>query len=171
MRKLFTVVVAIGALAGATGAEGAQKERVVVERFTDSYEFAVDCAPFGPYEFNILVSGIQRVRVTEVLAADGTLLQTVFHINVQETGTNSVSGASLPLKGAIHEVWDHEANTRTISGKVWLGTTRGGGTYVQDTGRIVMTLDTREASFVAGPHEAFFAGSLDVPVCSALAEA
>ena len=33
----------------------------------------------------------------------------------------------------------------------------------------MMTLDTREARFVAGPHEAFSAAGLDVPVCAALA--
>jgi hypothetical protein len=37
--------------------------------------------------------------------------------------TSSDTGASVTLKGAIHEVWDYGANTRTISGKVWGATT------------------------------------------------
>jgi hypothetical protein len=56
-----------------------------------------------------------------------------------------------------------------IDGKVWLGTKPGSGTYVHDTGRIVMTLDTNEPLLVAGPHEAFLAGGVDIPVCAALA--
>jgi hypothetical protein len=39
---------------------------------------------------------------------------------------------------------------------------------VQDTGKISMTLDTFEAFFVAGPHEAFFSGGIDPVVCAAL---
>ena len=31
-----------------------------------------------------------------------------------------------------------------------------------------MTLDTYEAFFVAGPHEAFFSGGIDPVVCAAL---
>jgi hypothetical protein len=33
-----------------------------------------------------------------------------------------------------------------------------------------MTLDTRIAQFVAGPHAAFFAGGIDPVACAALAE-
>lgn len=171
MRKLFISVIAIVALTGSASAQAAPKERVVVDRFTESYESTVDCGDFGPYEFKNQFAGVQKVTVTDVFARDGELLQTVLHFNVRETQTNSVSGATLSLKGAVHEVWDYASNTRTLNGKVWLGTQPGGGTYVQDTGRITMTLDTNEPIFVAGPHEAFFGGGLDVPVCAALAEA
>lgn len=71
----------------------------------------------------------------------------------------------------MHEVLDWASHTRTLSGNVALGTKPGGGTYIQETGRITMTLDTREALFVAGTHEAFVAGGIDVPVCAALAAA
>lgn len=172
MRKIKVAAAAAGIVLACGGSAGAAgKQRVVVERFSESYEFAIDCADFGPYSFENLVSGDQKVSVAEVRAADGTLLQTVFHLVFDETGTNSASGKSLRMKGAVHEIWDYEANTRTLSGKVALGTQRGSGVYVQETGRITMTLDTREAQFVAGPHEAFFAGGLDVPVCAALAGA
>ena len=56
-----------------------------------------------------------------------------------------------------------------MSGKVWLGTAPGEGTFVQETGRIVMTLDTHEALFLAGPHPAFFAGGIDPAICAWLA--
>ena len=171
MRRLSIAATAACTLGLAASAQAAGTQRVVVDRFTEQFEFRVDCSDFGPYNFSNLVAGRQKVTVTEVRDGSGELLQTVFHINVQETETNSETGASLPLKTAIHEIWDYRTNTRTVNGKVFLGTQRGGGTYTHDTGRIVMTLDTREASFVAGPHEAFFGGGIDVPVCAALADA
>lgn len=58
------------------------------------------------------------------------------------------------MHGVKNEVWDYASNAPTASGAVYIGTERGQGTYVQDTGRIVMTLDTRVAQFIAGPHEA-----------------
>ncbi len=169
MKVLYAVAVVAASLAAAAPAGAAGKHRIVVDRFNDSYELAVDCSEFGPYEFSNLVSGQERVKVTEVVSDDGTLLQTIFDIGFRETDTNSETGRSLPLSGHVHEVWTWASNTRTLSGKVFLGTERGEGTYVQDTGRITMSLDTRVASFVAGPHEAFFAGGVDNLVCEALA--
>lgn len=166
-----TALAVAGVFAIAAPAGAAKTQRVVVDRFADEYTGSVNCANHGPYTFFNEYSGRERVQVTEVLAADGTLLQTVFSLVLQETQSNSLSGATLPLKGAVHEVWDYASNTRTLDGKVWLGTQRGAGTYVHETGRIVMTLDTHVASFVAGPHAAFFAGGIDPAVCAALATA
>jgi hypothetical protein len=163
------VAVVLVALAAVGSAGAAGKERVVVDHFVEPYAFAVSCAPYGPYTFDNLVSGREHVRVTEVLAKDGALLQLVLDIQFQETNVNSETGKELTLKGAVHEVWDFTSNTRTISGKVFLGTGEGGGTWVQDTGRITMTLDTKEPRFVGGPHEAFFGGGIDVLACAALA--
>jgi len=165
------VVVAGTALLAATGGVGTAangKERVLVERVDGPYSFAVDCADFGQ-AFEIEVEGTQKVRVTDVLGKDGTLLQTVFHIVFRETDTSSVSGESLPLHGAVHEVWDYATYTRTISGAVYVGNAPG-GKWVQDTGRITITLDTRIATVVAGPHQAFFTeGGVDRLACDALA--
>lgn len=173
MRYIKVAAAAAGcvlALGGSAGA--AAKQRVVVDQFSEPYEFAVDCSEFGAHDFDNLVRGHQRTRVTEVRAADGTLLQTVFHTTFSEIDTNSQSGASLGLKGAIHEVLDYAENTRTLSGKVALGALPGGGgTYIQEVGRITMALDTYEPLFVGGPHDAFAAGGIDFPVCAALAGA
>jgi hypothetical protein len=168
--KSIPVITAVLTALVAAGIAGASngKERVVVERFTEPYALTVGCADFG-YEFEIEVAGTQKIRVTDVLADDGTLLQTVFHIALRETDTNSVSGKSLPLHGVVHEVWDYASNTRTLTGSVLVGNAPG-GKWVQDTGRITITLDTRIATFVAGPHQAFFtAGGLDALACDALA--
>ena len=169
MKKL-ALIAALGALALGTpataGANG--KQRIVVDRFTEPYEDSVDCAELGPYEFEVQFAGSQRVAVTDVVGADGTLLQTVFSIGLSETDVNSVTGETILLKGAVHEVWDYASNTRTISGKVWLATAPGEGKAFQDTGRITMTLDTGEPLFIAGPHDVF-AGDLDEMVCARLA--
>lgn len=157
------------ALAGQAGA--ADTKRVVVERSVQSYDFRVDCSEFGPHEFENVVEGTQRAQVTDIVAADGTVLQTVIHLTFIETDTNSVTGTSLGLKAAVREVLDWSTNTRTMTGKVALGTRPGGGPYIQEVGRIVMTIDTHETSFVAGPHDAFFAGGIDPAVCNALAQA
>ena len=169
MKKL-ALLTTLGALAlgPAATAVAAGKQRVVVDRFTEPYEFAADCSEFGPYEFEILVSGRQRVEVTDVLATDGTLLQTVLRIGLTETDANSVTGETMTLKGAIHEVWDYAANTRTINGKVWSGHGEDGTVFL-DAGRITMTLDTHEPLFVAGPHDVFFGGGIDPMACAALA--
>ena len=170
MRKVSAAfVVALCALVATAPAQAEGKQRVVVERFSDSYELAIPCADFGPYTFDNVVRGTEHVQVTEVFAADGSLLQVVFNMQLSETDTNSETGEALTLKGAIHEVWDFAANTRTMSGKVYLATRSGAGIVIQETGRIVMTLDTREALFVAGPHEAFFNGGIDPAVCAELA--
>jgi len=171
MRRRLVVgfVAALCALTATVPAHAEGKQRVVVERFSDSYELAIPCGEFGPYAFDNLVSGREHVQVTEVLAADGSLLQVVFNMQLTETDTNSETGVSLTLKGAVHEVWDFASNTRTMSGKVYLATKSGAGILIQETGRIVMTLDTHEALFVAGPHKAFFAGGIDPAVCEALA--
>ena len=161
------VVVALAVVGVATASQG--KSRTVVESFSESYAFSSDCSRFGPYAFDIDVAGHVKVRVTDVVAADGEVLQTVLHVVFRETNTNSVSGGSVPLHQAANEVWDYASNMRTISGAVFVGNAPGDGTWVQDTGRIVMTLDTRIAQFVAGPHEAFFGGGLDRVACAALA--
>jgi hypothetical protein len=166
---LITKAVLVAALAVAGIADASNgKARVVVESFSESYAFAIDCAEFGDFDFASQVEGEVKVRVTDVVAADGEILQTILHIAFRETATNSVSGKTLPLHGAVHEVWDYASNTRTISGAVFVGNSPG-GQWVQDTGRITMTLDTRIALFVAGPHEAFFAGGVDFVACPALA--
>lgn len=172
MRKisLTTAVAALCLLGTGASADAAGKTRMVVERFTDTYEFAVDCRPFGPYDFEVLVSGREYVMVTDVVADDGVLLQTVVHARFVETDTNSETGATLPLRRSAHEVWNWGEGTRTITGAVLVGTQGGGGTWVQDTGLITLTIDTDEPVRVAGPHEAFFGGGLDLIGCVALAE-
>jgi hypothetical protein len=168
MRKPATALAAVLAVAAtATPALAAGTHREVVDRFSEPYAGAVDCAEVGPWDHEVEYEGVEHVRVTEVRASDGTLLQTVLAIRQEETDTSSSSGASIRLTSATHEVWYHADGVRTLSGKVWLGTAPG-GPLVQDTGRITLTLDTNELVSVHGPHTAFFEG-LDELVCAGLA--
>jgi hypothetical protein len=174
VRALTFAAATLAALAAATAAGASNgKQRIVVERIVDEYSSVVvtDCAAYGPYDFFIEATGTFRASIVDVLADDGSLLQTVFHFSLDETEANSVSGRSLPLHGVIHEVWDYGSNTRTVVGVAYIGTERGAGTYLQDTGRITMTLDTHVAQFVAGPHEVFFGGGIETVLCAALAGA
>ena len=90
MKLALVTLVALLATAGiASAANG--KTRVQVDRFADTYLFAVDCGGFDD-----VASGNEHVDVTEVYAADdGTLLQTVFQVGFTETDTNSVTGKTL----------------------------------------------------------------------------
>jgi hypothetical protein len=164
---MLAALTAVAALAPAS-AGAAGTSRVLVDRAVNHYVDSADCADYGPYDFVNEFSGTERVQVSDVFARDGTRLQTVVQIVREETEHNSVTGSTLPLKQAAREVWDYPSSTRTISGSIWLGAHPGGGTYVQDTGRITIPFDTRIASFIAGPHEAFFT-DLDELVCKALA--
>ena len=157
-------------LAASASAAAAGTERVVVAQFAgEPYEFTIDCSPYGAYDFDIAVSGRQHGRITDVYDRDGTLLRTVFQIGFSETDTNTLTQASLPLRGSAHDVLDYATNTRTLSGNVAIGTRPGTGTYFQETGRISLDLATREALFVAGRHDAFLAGGLDRALCAAQA--
>jgi len=172
MRKLSlaSAAVALCMLAGGASAQAAGTTRVVVDRFSEPYEFAVDCSPYGPYDFDVLVSGRENTRVIEVLAKDGTLLQTVVHTRLTETDANSETGVAVTLKRSANETWYWDEGVRTIHGKIWMGNQPGSGSFVQDTGLITLTIDTDEPIRVTGPHEAFFFdGGLDAIVCRQLA--
>ena len=164
MIRGLAIVSAALAFSGVAGAStGTERVR---DRFGGTYAFAIPCTPFG-YAFDVLIDGEDRWSITDVFDAGGNLLRTEFHTSFTETNTNSVTGNTLTLRTRFHDVWDYTTNTRTASNST-IGMTADGKAF-QDTGRIVMTLDTHEPSFVAGPHDVFFGGGLDKVVCEALA--
>jgi hypothetical protein len=164
MIRWLAIVSAALAFSGVAGAStGTERVR---DRFGGSYAFAIPCTPFG-YAFDVLIDGDDRWSITDIFDADGTLVRTEFHISFTETNTNSVTGKTLSIKVQAYDVWDYVTNTRTVSNATIAMTTDGKA--FQDTGRVVMTLDTREPSFVAGPKDVFFGGGLDRVVCEALA--
>lgn len=156
-------------LAPITQAVAAGTERVVVARFHAPYESIVDCSAHGPYDFENAFSGRQRLSVTEVYDAEGTLVRTVLSATFSEIDTNTDSGYSLPLRGGYTQVFDWVAGTMTLTGNVAHGKSPDGGSYLLEVGRLVLTLDAREPVFVAGPHEVLEAGGVNPAICAALA--
>ena len=49
-----------------------------------------------------------------------------------------------------------------------MGNAPGAGTFIHDSGKLVLDIDTDELISVAGPHEGYFAG-IDELVCAAVA--
>lgn len=162
-RRLLPAALLTAALLLAAPAGAAQRERVLVERDTFSYDGSADCGTFA-----IEYAGVQRFKAWDIFE-DGELVETVFIQGFEETNTHSVTGATLPLRGRVREIWQYGEGTRTLTGAVYIGTRPGSGTWVHDSGRITMTLEDRIASFVAGPKEVFFGGGLDAYACRALA--
>jgi hypothetical protein len=162
-RRLLPIAALTAALLLPASAGAAQRERVLVERDTFTYDGAADCGAFA-----IEYDGVQRFTAWDIYE-EGELVKTVFIQGFKETNTHSVSGVTLPLHGQVREVWSYGEGIRTLSGAVYIGTRPGEGTWVHDSGRITMTLEDRIASFVAGPKEVFLGGGLDAYACRAFA--
>jgi hypothetical protein len=100
--------------------------------------------------------------------AGGELIGFSLKIRFTEVETNTKTGKTLHMRGSETEHWDLVAGTRTLTGAVFIGNQPGAGTFIHDTGRIVIDLETGEAISIAGPHEGFDNG-VDETVCAALA--
>jgi hypothetical protein len=168
MKVIAATSMLVVGLAAPAQAQGQQ--RTVVANFSAPYEFVVDCSAFGAHDFENLVSGIARLRVTEVVdRADGELLQTVIDTTYRETDTNATTGRSLRVHGGYRQVGDEVAGTLTLTGNVLVGHAAGEGIAVQETGRLILDTETRQAQFLAGPHDAYTMGGADPAICAALA--
>ena len=163
-RRLLPIAALVAALLLPASADAAKRERVLVERDTFPYSGVADCGAFA-----IEYAGDQRFKAWDIFE-NGELVQTVFIQGFKETDTHSLTGATLALRGTAHEVWDYTTGLRTVNGAVYMGNRPGEGTWVHDSGRIIMTLEDRIASFVAGPKEVFFGGGLDAYACRTFAE-
>jgi opacity protein-like surface antigen len=163
-RRLLPVAALAAALVLPASAAAAKREKVLVERVSFPYDGVADCGAFS-----IGYAGEQRFKAWDVFE-DGELVETVYIQGIEETDTHSVTGATLGLRGHVREVWDYRTGLRTVSGSVYMGNQPGEGTWVHDSGRIIMTIEDRIASFIAGPKEVFFGGGLDAYACRTFAE-
>jgi hypothetical protein len=134
---------------------------------SDPYDGSFDCREVG-YDFTMEWEGVEHVSVKDRFDRSGELVGFTLHIRFNEADTNSKTGKTLALRGSVNENWDLVQGIRTLTGAVWIGNQRGAGTFIQDTGRIVIDLETGEAISIAGPHEGFQNG-VDETVCAALA--
>jgi hypothetical protein len=91
-------------------------------------------------------------RVTVYFDNQGNPIIVRVHAEMTGSLTNSVTGASLPLRGHILLVDDFTTGVVTFVGPVLLGNEPGGGSVITDTGRI--SFDGDEIAFEAGPHDA-----------------
>ncbi len=167
MKKAIALAGVVAVVTGLMAAAAHAKPPTVLEDVVEPYAASVNCGDFGGHAFTNLFAGTQRVRITRFYDAAGTPIREIWHIQFSETDTNSVTGKSLTLKGAVTEIYDLAGGTRTVNGKVYLGTAAGQGTYIHDTGRVVFA-GAGNPIVVRGPHEGLYAG-VDNLVCAALA--
>ena len=167
VRWAALVLVGLATLVPAPAVAAAQ-ERQVVARFTAPFEDTIDCGEYGPYDFDDVFSGWQRLSITEVYAGDGTLEQVVLSSTYREVDRNATTGATLSLRGSYTQTLDFTTGTMTLTGNVGSATLADGTRFVREIGRLVLSLETREPVFVAGPHEALELGGVSAAVCAAL---
>ena len=134
---------------------------------SDPYDGSFDCREAG-YDFTMDWEGVEHVAEKDRFDRSGELIGFTLHIRFNEVDTNTKTGRNLALRGSVTENWDLVKGIRTLTGAVWIGNQRGAGTFIQDTGRIVIDLETGEAISITGPPEGFQNG-VDETVCAALA--
>jgi hypothetical protein len=162
MRSTIITAAVVAALSvGAPSALASAPD--VVDRFSQPYSGSVDCG-----DFTIEYSGIQHWTARLWLDESGESILEKFHIRFNETDVNTSTGKTLLAHGSSTEYWDYVAGTRTLDGAVFMGTDKGVGTFIHDSGRLILDLETDEALSMSGPHEGFENG-IDETFCAALA--
>jgi hypothetical protein len=162
MRRL-TIAAGVAAAALSFGAPVATAKAP----HTNPYGGSFDCSEAG-YDFTMEWEGVEHVAEKDRFDGSGELIGFTLHIRFREVDTNTKTGKTLVMRGSETENWDLVAGTRTLTGATFIGNQPGGGTFIQDTGRIVIDLETGEAISIAGPHDGFHNG-VDETVCAALA--
>jgi hypothetical protein len=128
-----------------------------VEKHVDEFDFTFE-DPLGAElcgvdEFLVHEFGVERV--TEFFNQDGDLVKV--HVNV--TGTSEITGDGVLLSWenfAFMIIIDFENGTFTQNGNVFNIHVTGEGVVVNDSGKIVFSLEDGSLLDVKGPHEAFF---------------
>lgn len=153
---------AVAALAAAAPAHARAPE---VERWSDAYARSFDCAAYG-HAFVNEFAGTQHLTLTTHFDEAGEPVRVRLHLRFRETDRNAATGESVVLHGSSTETYDLAAGTRTITGSVYQGADDQ-GSYINDSGRVMLDLASGEVLELAGPHEGLFAG-VDALVCAAL---
>jgi hypothetical protein len=163
---ITTAAAAIAALSVATPAALASKPDVV-DRFSEPYSGSVECSVAGS-EFTMVYSGIQHWTAKLWLDDSGESVRESFHVRFRETSVNTSTQKTVLAHGSSTEDWDFAAGTRTINGAVFMGSDQGVGTFIHDSGRLILDLETDEALSMSGPHEGYENG-IDETICAAVA--
>jgi hypothetical protein len=165
--RSITIAAGVAAAALAFGAPAATAKAPDVTRETNPYGGSFDCSEAG-YDFTMVWEGVEHVVFKDRFDDSGELIGFTFRIRFREVDTNTATGKTVVMRGSETENWDLVAGIRTLTGATFIGNQPGAGTFIQDTGRIVIDLDTGEAISIAGPHDGFHNG-VDETVCAALA--
>ena len=161
--RSITIAAGVAAAALSLGAPAATAKAPDSNPYSGSF----DCSEAG-YDFTMEWEGVEHVTAKERFDDSGELIGFTLHIRFREVDTNTATGKTVVLRGSETETWDLVTGIRTLTGATFIGNQPGAGTFIQDTGRIVIDLDTGEAISIAGPHDGFHNG-VDETVCAALA--
>jgi hypothetical protein len=163
MRRLLSLIVmALLVVVMPTAAMAAVEKEV--NEFDDQFEDPLGAELCGVDEFLVHESGVEKV--TEFFNKDGDLVKV--HVNV--TGSTEITGDGELLARenfAFMVIIDFEEGTITQNGNVFNIHVTGEGNVVNDSGKIVFSLEDDTLLDVKGPHEAFFTPP-PVLICEAL---
>jgi hypothetical protein len=155
---VFSAVALAGLIAPAA-VFGATRER---SAYSLQFEGVIDCGTFQD-----VFTDYYDVRETDVFDAAGNLVLVTYHAEHRSDDRNTVTGLVLHEHGHFSQVVDLVARTITITGASEIINIPGRGVVVQDTGRLVFSLDGDVLFFAGGrKHSEFIIG--DQVLCDAL---
>lgn len=149
-RLAATTVGAVTIMAMAAGPAAAAPPVVVLdETFEDNYSVPAEEDPCG---VDTDVTLVEHVRITEFLDKDGNVRSAQVHVH--GTTTTTSAHGELVDRWALTERFDLEAGTVATTGNVWnVHPASGGRVLINDSGRVVMDLETGEPISIRGPHD------------------
>ena len=165
--RSIAIAAGVAAAALAFGAPAATAKAPDVTRETNPYGGSFDCSEAG-YDFTMEWEGVEHVAIKDRFDDSG---------EPSGSPSKSASARSIPTPRPVRpsscaaprpRTGTSWQGIRTLTGATFIGNQPGAGTFIHDTGRIVIDLDTGEAISIAGPHEGFHNG-VDETVCAALA--
>ena len=154
-RFLFGLVISLLVAAVMAPAAAAASNREVVEqRSVASLHFEGLDACLAGYGFTYTGDYVRTRTTTLWYDAGGALIKEVLVIHFDGTETNDTDPTKwLTVNGERRLVFDYIAGTFTETGALRHVTTRGQGIVLQQTGRVVNTIDFSANLFTGGPHD------------------
>lgn len=137
-----------------------------VNEFDSEFEDPLGAELCGVDEFLVHEFGVERV--TEFFNKDGDLVKA--HVKV--TGSTEITGDGELIAWenfAFMLIFDFVEGTATQNGNVFNIHVTGEGIVVNDSGKIVFSLEDGSLLDVKGPHEAFFTPP-PVLICEAITD-